>query len=91
MKTQKEVNNYSIAETPLTLTASQEAVYYYCFLYLCFKICRINVSPLAFNFTVSFSVLKTICYSASTMPLLGAVEPDKEAPYQAGLLGLCSS
>lgn len=61
-------------------------------LYHCFTICRtsVNVSPMACNLIVSLSILNPLCYTASTMPLLGAVEPDKEAPYGAGLLGLFS-
>lgn len=36
-------------------------------------------------------VFDNLCYTTSTILLLGAIEPDKEAPYWAGLLGLCFS
>lgn len=102
MKTRKEESNYSITETPFTLTASQEVVYHYSkhsdaslilsYTYHWFTTCRtsVSVSPLACNLRVNLCVLNPLSYTASTKPLLGAIEPDKEAPYRAGPLGLCS-
>lgn len=44
-------------------------------------------SPLARMQTAD--LLKTPCVDVASPPQLGGAEPDKEAPYWAGLLGLC--